>query len=761
LKPAAQPCICRDCWTSIHDFHLFYTKLESIHSDEIDAVNSTKQQITELEVQVPHQMQECVFDEHESKHTIDTGTKIITPQVVATYCTTDASESSNTSEKKHFVEVEDYASNDDDDDHFVGHSPLHDDDDDHLVGYSPLDDNVLDDDTLNTESKEILLLTTKSTKSNAKQPAVRGRGRQPKLKGQQPSETLNKIAKRPRGRPLTKTSTRSNAKQPASRGRGRPPKLKGQQPSETLNKIAQRPRGRPPKRKQDSSDDEQKGEEPQIVIHTSVTGTGASIKRRRERPPKKSFATDSVQDIAAEHSNNEVKNEIVSDYQPSAEESTIESESELDNDSDYEVQRQPPVKRKKSGRDERIFKYVDEFCCHYCVENVPFKRFYDADRHYKLVHSEPGFLKCPKCDKKCFTAGMFVSHMETHEDPEKNKCNICGKITDSNVSLKKHMRVHLKQLEENLPFPCSRCKRKFETEELRNKHEKLHVPKPPVKRERGPDLELLAFYKCIYCDVCEEQSPESTSCEVCKEVFQKLDLHMIKVHAPTTAIPTDKRYKCEQCGRMFNFLAQLKIHLDCVHGSKDVRCNVCNKYFNLKSFEAHKRTAHTDQMLMCEHCPKLFKSSGALKIHARSHDDSLAQFTACKLCNKQMKHANLKKHMTSQHSEDGPVSCELCGKSFRSMFHMKRHQKNTCKATIDSRPHKCEVCGKGFHTKLTMVEHMTTHTRTNQYQCAFCFKSFGYISNLQKHRKKAHPLEWQEIQARPEEGIASVIMVRN
>uniref|UniRef100_A0A182PS08 ZAD domain-containing protein n=1 Tax=Anopheles epiroticus TaxID=199890 RepID=A0A182PS08_9DIPT len=118
LKPAAQPCICGDCWTSIHDFHLFYTKLESIHSDEIDAVNSTKQQITELEVQEPHQMQECVFHGHESKHTIATGTKIITPQVVATYCTTDASESSNTPEKKHFVEVEDYASNDDDDDHF-------------------------------------------------------------------------------------------------------------------------------------------------------------------------------------------------------------------------------------------------------------------------------------------------------------------------------------------------------------------------------------------------------------------------------------------------------------------------------------------------------------------------------------------------------------------------------------------------------------------------------------------------------------------
>lgn len=182
--------------------------------------------------------------------------------------------------------------------------------------------------------------------------------------------------------------------------------------------------------------------------------------------------------------------------------------------------------------------------------------------------------------------------------------------------------------------------------------------------------------------------------------------------------------------------------------------------FNLKAFQVHKRTAHTDQMLMCEHCPKMFKTRGALEVHKGIHDDTLVQFTTCKLCNKQIRLTNVKKHMTSQHSDDGPVSCEMCGKSFRSMFHMKRHQKNTCEATIDSRKHKCEICGKGFCLKLTMIEHMTTHTRTNKYQCAFCFKSFGYISNLYKHRKKAHPLEWQEIQARPEENIASVIVVR-
>ncbi|XP_053679355.1 zinc finger protein 83-like [Anopheles nili] len=461
-------------------------------------------------------------------------------------------------------------------------------------------------------------------------------------------------------------------------------------------------------------------------------------------------------------------------------------------------------------RDERLFKYVDEFSCSYCIEKVTFQRFVEANHHYKIIHNEPGFLKCPKCDKKCFTPGMFISHMETHEDPEKNKCDICGKMTDCNISLKKHMRVHQAKLEENLPFPCSRCKRRFESEEQLQRHEKLHIPKPYVKKEMGPDLELLEFYKRIYCDICEEVKPESTSfenfwdlrvhmgnehnkavylkcpicsarnayrqhlithidmhknpekyrCEVCKEIFQNLDQHMIKAHTANT-VPAEKKHKCDQCGRMFNFLANLKMHIDCIHGLKDIRCNICNKYFNLKAYRAHKRSAHTDQMYMCEQCPKMFSNRRGLEAHKGYHDESLLKLIKCTLCDKKIRICSMSKHMKTIHSEEEPVNCNMCGKTFRTMFHMKRHRKNTCAATIDSRKFKCSECGKGFSTKLTMMEHMTIHTRSNQYQCAFCFKSFGYISNLYKHRKKAHPLEWQEVQARPEEGIATVIVVRN
>ncbi|XP_050068736.1 zinc finger protein 28 homolog [Anopheles maculipalpis] len=785
LKPATSPRVCNGCWTSVHDFHLFYTKLESIHSEDAEEDGNVIEQDGEQPC-MSHNITDLnpVDDMGELETTFETKPEIsqlgITRKPSSRITSMPlrfeilSTEAAGKDEKKHFVEVIDYASNDEDfdNDHHSEDNALDDDDDAFDADYN-------DESQLKEQSQYEVVEDGPIPEEQP--PTKRRRGRPPKVKldpDVSVRETQQKTA-----------------------------------PSATTESV-KRPRGRPPKQKLNEHSMEQNDTDHMIDTKPPVPTTSSTvtvpIKRGRGRPPKRSLEA-TIKSEPVDGTGGPI---IDKAKRKSLRARAPKYESDSDQDySDYgdSHTKKKSKKRMRNDRDERIFKYVQEFCCHYCVEHVSFKRFIDADRHYKLVHNEPGFLKCTKCEKKCYTPGMFVSHMETHEDPEKNKCEICGKITDCNISLKKHMRVHLGQLEQDLPYPCSRCKRKFASEEQRNKHEKLHVPKPLVKRDKGPDLELLAFYKRIYCDVCEEKEPDSTSfenfwdlrvhmeqehnkgaylkcpicgkrnlyrqhlithidlhnnpekyrCEVCKEIYQNLDSHMIKAHTPTIAIPADKKYKCEQCGRMFNFLANLKMHVDCVHGSKDVRCNVCDKYFNLKAFRVHKRTAHTDQLLMCEHCPKMFKTRGALEVHKAIHDDSLVQFTTCEYCHKQIRLTNVKKHMISQHSQDGPVSCELCGKTFRTMFHMKRHQKNTCEATIDSRKHKCEVCGKGFCLKLTMIEHMTTHTRTNKYQCAFCFKSFGYISNLYKHRKKAHPLEWQEIQARPEENIASVIVVRN
>ncbi|XP_049534062.1 zinc finger protein 28-like [Anopheles darlingi] len=538
-------------------------------------------------------------------------------------------------------------------------------------------------------------------------------------------------------------------------------------------------------------------------------------KRKRGRPPKRK-PEDSTYEPGPSRADLKRQSTTRGKRTRKSTNSATYSESDSDMISDPDDSPRSRARKKKIGNrralDQKIFSYIDEFFCYYCPDKVLFERFHHANLHYKELHNEPAFLRCPKCGKKCFTPGGFLSHMETHDDPEKNKCPICGKVTDQRITLKKHMRAHQQKLEEALPYPCRQCPRRFDQEKVRDKHERLHGRKIVIRKEKGRDLELLAFYKRIYCEICEEAKPNSTSfdnfwdlkvhmgdehnrnpylkchlclaklpcrqqlmihvdvhnnpenyrCEVCSEIHQNLEKHMIKAHTPETSLPPEKNYGCEQCGKMFKCETNLKNHIDRVHGVKDVCCDICNKSFNRKALGAHKRSAHNDEMYMCEHCPKMFKTRSGLESHKGEHDANLRKSVKCELCGKEMRRgASMAKHMKTIHSQEDPVKCDLCDKVFRTSFHMLRHRQNTCAATINSRPYKCEVCGKGFAMKLTMTEHMTTHTRTSLYQCAFCFKTFGYISNLYKHRKKAHPAEWQEVQARPEDGIATVIEIRN
>uniref|UniRef100_A0A182QD23 C2H2-type domain-containing protein n=1 Tax=Anopheles farauti TaxID=69004 RepID=A0A182QD23_9DIPT len=730
VKPTEDSYVCNGCWKCLDDFHQFYIRLESIHSEEQEESQSNPKDIRQylfefhpvedikieqlegVEVEEAEQVEqeyEKEVADHGGKADRSSGRPKRASAVQATY----RNEESDAEWEKDYL-----ATNDDDED---------------------IDDGDYDEQEETKNARNIKL------EDDDDEDEVINYDKLNRAKGLVTAGCESK--------PVENTQPSNADPVPVKRGRGRPPKIKTEG---TIKPI--------PAKKQ--------------------------IPARRGRRRKVSITS---------------------------------SESDLDFESDLETLEDKYRKYSKGGqtkkspgtremRDKRIFSYVSEFICYHCPEKITFERFHHANQHYKQVHNEPAFLRCPKCSKKCFTPGGFVSHMETHEDPDRNKCKICGKVTDQQITLKKHMRAHQEKLEKDYPFPCSQCTRRFEHEEKRDKHERLHGRKVVIKKEKGRDLELLEFYKRIYCEICEDNKPESTSfdnfwdlkvhmgnehnkapylkcpicfkknvcrqqlmvhvdvhnnpenyrCEVCKEIHQNLEKHMIKAHTADTSLPDEKNYSCEHCGKMFKYQTNLRSHIDRVHGVKDVCCNICNKYFNHKALSAHKRSAHTDEMFMCEHCPKMFKTRSGLESHKGDHDETQRKSVKCNLCGKEMRRgASMAKHMKTIHSQEDPVNCNLCGKTFRTSFHMLRHRANTCAATINSRPYKCEVCGKGFAMKLTMTEHMTTHTRTSLYQCAFCFKTFGYISNLYKHRKKAHPLEWQEVQARPEQGIATVIEIRN
>lgn len=248
-----------------------------------------------------------------------------------------------------------------------------------------------------------------------------------------------------------------------------------------------------------------------------------------------------------------------------------------------------------------------------------------------------------------------------------------------------------------------------------------------------------------FCSICnvecgstellqEHKEDRMFICRVCTQEcgnHDELELHYRSVH---------KSYKCNICLAVFVSRKDLFEHKNTIHQPEKITCETCNeKFANRHTLRNHINTKHTDHAneYLCNICGKTFFKSSLWLFHMRSKHTAYKHIE-CKFCqNLFLGPKRLAEHIKANHIESGDVKyvcCKTCGKMFKSMYFLSRHQQ-----THDNTVIMCTICGQSVQGKASMRSHMNIkHSKTGTFTCKTCSEQFDTRIKLNRHRGKFH-----------------------
>jgi len=190
-------------------------------------------------------------------------------------------------------------------------------------------------------------------------------------------------------------------------------------------------------------------------------------------------------------------------------------------------------------------------------------------------------------------------------------------------------------------------------------------------------------------------------------------------------------HSCHQCHETFKNKANLVIHINTLHNTKSILCDICGKGFNLDSRLQVHRARHFPELqtYLCDTCGKSFPLRSDLTQHLRSHI-KINTFS-CE-CGKSFKTKYyLHSHRESIHGgDDKRTKCRTCKIEFGTLVKKRAH---ICK---NPRKYLCTKCPKVFKTDHWLkIHNLQTHEKKLDFKCSFCPRRFVHT-----YRRKCHEL---------------------